>query len=107
MSAIQHRVSKTILPLMVIAFMLVLPLVAFAQSNDSGGVFGALFASATSLICCVAWFIINIAILIWVYQDANKRGANGVLWAIIVFIAGLLGLLLYFAVGRNNNSTTA
>ncbi len=103
MTTIQNRVSKTILPMLLISFMLALPLVAFAQ-DDAGGVFGALFASATSLICCLAWFIINIAILIWVYQDANKRGANGVLWAIIVFIAGLLGLLLYFAVGRNQRA---
>ena len=88
---------------MVIGFMLALPLVAMAQ-DDGGGMFGALFASATSLICCVAWFVVNIAILIWVYQDANKRGANGILWAIIILIAGLLGLLLYFAVGRNQRT---
>jgi uncharacterized membrane protein YhaH (DUF805 family) len=88
---------------LVVGLLLALPLAVFAQSDDAGMAFG-LASSALSLVCCVAWFIINIFILIWVYNDANKRGANGLLWALIVLVAGILGLLLYFAVGRNQRT---
>ncbi len=101
MTAIQSRLSKTILPMLLISFMLALPMVAFAQ--DDGSITAMLFGGTVWLVCCLAIFILDIAILIWVYQDANKRGANGVLWAAIVFFGSLVGLLLYFAIGRNQN----
>jgi hypothetical protein len=63
---------------------------AFAQDDD-GGVAGA----ALTLVCAGILFLVNIAILVWVYQDANKRGTNGCLWAIVVFFLGLIGLILY------------
>jgi len=87
---------------MVIGFMLALPLVAMAQDNS--GMFGVLAGGTIWLVCCLAIFILDIAILIWVYQDANKHGANGVLWAAIVFFGSLVGLLLYFAIGRNQRT---
>jgi len=46
----------------------------------------------------LAWFIIGILILFWVYQDAESRGMNGVLWAIIVFFFNIFGLILYLIV---------
>jgi len=46
----------------------------------------------------LAWFIIGILILFWVYQDAESRGMNGVLWAIIVFFLNIIGLILYLIV---------
>ncbi|MDO5714149.1 MAG: PLDc N-terminal domain-containing protein [Tissierellia bacterium] len=40
---------------------------------------------------------------IWVYKDATKRGENGVLWLLlIIFVPNLLGLLLYFLIGRKD-----
>lgn len=50
------------------------------------------------LICIVVIFIINILLLIWVYKDAQKRGANPVLWLIVVLIAGILGLIIWLIV---------
>lgn len=38
---------------------------------------------------------LNIALLYWVYKDAEKRGASAGAWLIIVFFFGLLGLLIY------------
>lgn len=102
MAAIQTRTSKAILTFVLMAFMLALPLAAFAQGDDRGFA-GVLVGGAIWIVLCLATFILHVVILIWVYQDANKRGANGLLWAVIVLIIGLVGLLLYFAVGRNQN----
>jgi putative membrane protein len=43
------------------------------------------------------WLVIFLAIGYLVYQDANKRGMNGLLWGILVIIpmAGLLFLIIY------------
>jgi len=47
------------------------------------------------IIIPLTWFVIGILILIWVYQDAESRGMNGLLWAIIVFFLSIVGLILY------------
>lgn len=44
------------------------------------------------------WFVIGILILIWVYQDAESRGMDGLLWALIVFFLNIIGLILYLLV---------
>jgi hypothetical protein len=41
---------------------------------------------------------ISVSLTIWVFQDANKRGMNGIIWGLVVFIAGLIGLVLYLVV---------
>ena len=46
----------------------------------------------------LVWFLIGILILIWVYQDAESRGMDGLLWAIIVFFLNIIGLILYLVV---------
>ena len=44
----------------------------------------------------IAGFVINIIILIWVAQDAKARGMdNTVLWMLVVFFLGLIGLVIY------------
>ena len=45
-----------------------------------------------------AIFIVYILIAIWVYKDAKKRGENASLWAVIVVFAGLIGILIWFAI---------
>jgi len=50
------------------------------------------------LIIPLVWFLIGILILIWVYQDAESRGMDGLLWAIIVFFLNIIGLILYLVV---------
>jgi len=51
-------------------------------------------------ICAFAvfWLIIWILIAIWVYRDAESRGASGVLWLIVVILLGLIGLIIYIVV---------
>ena len=52
-------------------------------------------------ICCFLVFlpwIIWIILAIWVYKDAEKRGKSGVLWFIIVFFLGIIGLIVWLVV---------
>lgn len=46
-----------------------------------------------------------IAVIVWVYRDAERRGMNGILWALLVFIGNLIGLLIYLIV-RNGPVTS-
>jgi len=48
----------------------------------------------------VVWFIIAILLCIWVYRDAESRGMSGVLWLIVVLIAGIIGLIIYLVVRK-------
>ncbi len=46
----------------------------------------------------VVWFVVAILIAVWVYRDAEKRGESGVLWLIIVLIAGIIGLIIWLII---------
>ncbi|MFQ5722120.1 MAG: zinc ribbon domain-containing protein [Candidatus Aminicenantales bacterium] len=57
------------------------------------------FFTVTSLsVLYLGLFIIWIMVIVWVYRDAERRGMNGVLWALLVFIGNLIGLLIYLIV---------
>jgi len=58
---------------------------------------GGLFAGAL----CFFWvvmFIIWIAIGVWMYRDAEKRGKSGALWLIIGLLFGIIGLIIWLIV---------
>ena len=81
-----------------------MPVLAFAQTTDDGGL-GALIGGGFSCICGLLWLAIFIGIAYWVYSDAKKRGnPNALLWAILTFFFTLLGLILYFLIGRNQGT---
>ena len=42
--------------------------------------------------------IIGLIIVFWVYRDAERRGMNGVLWALLVFVGNFVGLIIYLIV---------
>ncbi len=46
----------------------------------------------------LAALVVWIAVLVWVYKDAEKRRMSGPLWVLIVFFVHLIGLLIYFLV---------
>jgi hypothetical protein len=54
-----------------------------------GGAFCALF---------IGLFVISLLIAIWVYRDAERRGMSGVLWLLVVLVAGIIGLIVYLVV---------
>lgn len=63
----------------------------------------------SSLFCLIPllWFIVAILLCIWVYRDAESRGMNGVLWLIVVLIAGIIGLIIYLIVRKDKTTTRA
>ena len=78
--------------------------VAIASAQDYSWPYGgeapgwALFGLGMLCIVPIIWFIIAILIAIWVYKDAEKRGSSGILWLIIVLIAGIVGLIIWLVV---------
>lgn len=52
------------------------------------------FIGATILIYLVI-FCIWFAVAYWAYKDAERRGLNGVLWGIVVFFGGIIGIIIY------------
>ena len=45
------------------------------------------------------WGLIQAVLGVWVGVDANRRGLNGVLWGLLVFFTGIVGLIVYLLVG--------
>jgi len=50
------------------------------------------------VICPIIYFVIWIAVAIWVYRDAEERGMSGALWLIIVILINIIGLIVYLVV---------
>ena len=83
--------------------LLFFPLMAFAQdatespaSDDAANAAGALAALGCGIIPCIIGVAIQIALAIWVYKDATKRGMeNAVLLTVVTALTGLIGLLIY------------
>jgi len=42
--------------------------------------------------------IIWLVVVFWVYRDAESRGMNGVLWALLIFVGNFVGLIIYLIV---------
>lgn len=47
-------------------------------------------------------FVVGIALIVWTYKDAQRNSSHpAFLWAIVVFLAPLLGIVLYLLLGRD------
>jgi len=68
----------------------------------SQGSFGFPFLSLFSILLFILWIIV----IVWVYKDAERRNMNGVLWALLVFIGNMIGLLIYLIVRSDNPLTS-
>jgi ABC-type tungstate transport system substrate-binding protein len=74
----------------------------FLQMNDNG----MAGASACAGLGCVGSLVflaviigINVAIFLWVKNDATARGMeNPILWPVIVLFTGLIGLVIYLII---------
>ncbi len=60
--------------------------------------FGPSLLRLSNSMLSLALLIIWIFVIVWVYRDAERRGMNGVLWALLVFIGNIIGLLIYLIV---------
>jgi uncharacterized membrane protein YhaH (DUF805 family) len=59
------------------------------------GIVGILFALLV--------FVVSIALIVWTYTDAQANSTHpAFLWAIVVFLAPVLGIVLYLLLGRDN-----
>ena len=57
------------------------------------------------LLAFVLFLVFAVAIPLWVYSDAQHNSPHSAaLWALVAFFGGLLGLLLYFVVGRQRGA---
>ena len=50
------------------------------------------------VILVVVFFIIGIALAVWVYKDAKKRDMNAAVWLLIVLLTGCIGCIIYLIV---------
>ena len=60
---------------------------------------------AVLLLVWLIFVALFLALTYWVYKDAQKNSEHpAFLWAIVVFLAPILGLVLYVLLGRNGGS---
>ncbi len=53
--------------------------------------------SLQELVVVFGILLAGIALVVWVYRDAGRRGMNAPFWAAIVFFMHVLGLVAYLA----------
>ena len=87
--------------LLSISLMALSPALLLAQANDD--VAGAAAAGGGCLACggflifiVLGIIALNIALLVWVYRDAQNRGMeNAIVWLIIVLVFGPIAAVVY------------
>lgn len=60
--------------------------------------FGPSLVRLSNTMFSLALLIIWIVVIVWVYRDAERRGMSGILWALLVLIGNIIGLLIYLIV---------
>ena len=63
---------------------------------DPFGAFGAIFGIL--IVVIIASCVIQIAIAVWVYNDAKKRNMEPTMWLAITLLAGCIGCIIYLVV---------
>ena len=63
---------------------------------DLGGLFGGMMIFL--IVLPIIWFVIAIAVAIWVYKDAKKRDMNAAVWLLIVLVTGCIGCIIYLII---------
>jgi hypothetical protein len=63
------------------------------------------------LLLPLALLALWIYVIIWVYRDAERRGMSGLLWALLVLVGNIVGLIIYLIVrsetlGRPREAST-
>ncbi|MFC7116108.1 PLDc N-terminal domain-containing protein [Natronoarchaeum sp. GCM10025703] len=69
-----------------------MPSITVLQSGAVGGFF---------LLFGLLLFAVYVGLIVWTYSDAQRNSPqSAVLWALVVFFAPFLGVLLYVLLGR-------
>jgi hypothetical protein len=63
----------------------------------SGDEFGTLMIIG-SILFMIIFLVLWIGSLIWVYQDAEKRGKSGCIWLLLLWFTWPFGLIAYLVV---------
>ena len=59
-------------------------------------------AAGAFVLLFILTFVVMVAMVVWTYTDAQENSTQPAwLWAIVVFLAPLLGLVLYSLLGRD------
>jgi len=66
--------------------------------REAGHAVGGAFSFFPLLFLPLALLALWLFVCVWVYRDAQQRGMNGVLWALLVFIGHVIGLIIYLIV---------
>jgi hypothetical protein len=70
--------------------------------RDAGRSIGGLFGFIPLVFMPLALLALWVLVLVWVYRDAQRRGRNGLLWALLVLIGNVIGLIIYLII-RNES----
>ena len=76
---------------------------AAAAATGLAGCGGCFGCAVLIPVMIIAFFLLNVALLVWVARDAKARGMDGGIWMFVVFFTGLIGLLVYVFSRPNGN----
>lgn len=85
-----------------LVFMLLAAPFALAQSSSDST--GAYVGGGIGCCCGLILFGVEIYVIYWIYNDANSRGQNGVLWAILTFFFFVPALIVWFIIRPEKRS---
>ena len=93
--------------LLSIGFMALSPALAFAQDDiaeTAAGAGGCLACGGFLIFVVLGIIALNIALLVWVYRDAQNRGMEyAIVWLIIVLVFGPLAAIVYLFAREKGN----
>jgi hypothetical protein len=83
------------------------PVFAFAQdplAETPGKAGGCVACQSLLLFAVLAFIALNVALLFWVYRDAQNRSMDyGIAWLILVFVFGPLAAIVYLFARKKGN----
>jgi hypothetical protein len=94
------RKTGLIIVILVLMAFAVIPMAVQAQDVEDFDALPYNPAEATTIgiILNVISLVISIVIAIFMYKDAEKRGKSGILWGIIGFCCGCIGLIIWLII---------
>jgi len=93
-------------------FVIILPLIIWILFSILGipGVViggGERFILIAATLIPIVFLAIWIIVIVWIYRDAENRGMSGILWALLVLVGNIVGLIIYLIVRDDNFSLSS